>query len=176
MSGSRTIHLLRHAKSSWDDPALPDLERSLAPRGRRATAAIHRHLEEEGIRPDLILCSPALRARQTLEGIVGAREGVPVRVEEGIYFGGGAAVLGLLRTLPGSCTSAMVIGHNPTLEDLAMALLDPQSDHDPCLRRMSYKYPTGGLATLEGPAAWPDLGPGQCRLVSFVRPQDLPGY
>ena len=97
-------------------------------------------------------------------------------MEEGIYFGVGAAVLGLVRTLPGSCTSAMVIGHNPTLEDLAMALLDPQSDHDPCLRRMSYKYPTGGLATLEGPAAWPDLGPGQCRLVSFVRPQDLPGY
>jgi len=174
--GSRTIHLLRHAKSNWDDPGLADRQRSLAPRGRRATAAIRRYLEEEGVRPDLILCSPALRTLQTLEGIVGALEGVPVRVEEGIYFGGGAAVLGLLRSLPGSCPSAMVIGHNPTLEDLAMELLDPGADHDPSLRRMSYKYATGALATLEGPAAWSDLEPGRCRLISFVCPRDLPGY
>lgn len=176
MRGGRAIHLLRHAKSSWDDSGLADLQRPLAPRGRKATAALHRHMEEKGICPDLILCSPARRARQTLEGIAGTLEGVPVRVEEGIYFGGGPGVLRLLRTLPGSCASAMVIGHNPTLEELAMELLDPDAAHDPSLRRMSYKYPTGALATLEGPAAWSDLEPGRCRLISFVRPRDLPGY
>ncbi len=177
MSGSlRTIYLLRHAKSSWDNPGLADLDRPLAPRGRRATAAIGRHLEEETILPDVVLCSPSRRTRETLEGIAEALDGVPVRVEDGIYFGGELAVLGLLRSLPGSCASAMVIGHNPTLEELVMELLDPDADHHPSLRRMSSKYPTGALATLESPASWSELEPGRCRLISFVRPKDMPGY
>ena len=176
MSGSRTIHLLRHAKSSWDDPALADLQRPLAPRGWRAAVAIRGHLIEAGIRPDLILCSPARRTRQTLEGLAGALEDVPVRVEEGIYFGGVPAVLELLRMLPRSCTSVMVIGHNPTLEELAMELLDPQAEHDPSLRRMSLKYPTGALANMESSAEWSELEPERFRLISFVCPRDLPGY
>lgn len=176
MSAARIIHLLRHAKSSWDDPGLADLHRPLAPRGRRAAEAMRRYLEEEDILPDLILCSPARRTRQTLEGIAGAVKGVPVRVEEGIYFAGELAVLGLLRSLPEGCGSVLVIGHNPTFEELAMELLDPDADHDPSLRRMASKYPTGALATLEGPASWSELEPGRCRLVSFVRPKDVPGY
>lgn len=176
MSETRIIHLLRHAKSSWDDPGLSDLQRPLAARGRRAASALRVHLEEEGILPDLILCSPATRTRQTLDGISEAVEGVPVQIEEGIYFGGEMAVLGLLRSLPGSCRSVMVIGHNPTLEGLAVDLLDPDQDHHPSVERMRRKYPTAALATFETPADWARLEPGQCRLRSFVRPKDLPGY
>ncbi|TVR60801.1 MAG: histidine phosphatase family protein [Gemmatimonadales bacterium] len=176
MTGSRTIHLLRHAKSSWDDPGLADLRRPLAARGRRAAKAVRAHLEEEGIVPDVILCSPATRTRQTLDGISGAVDGVPVQIEEGIYFGGELAVLGLLRSLPRSCRSVMVIGHNPTLEELAVDLLDPDQDHHPSVDRMRGKYPTAALATFETSDQWSHLEPGGCRLVSFVRPKDLPGY
>lgn len=176
MTDSRTIYLLRHAKSSWDDPGLADLKRPLATRGRRAAKALMAHLEEEGIVPDVILCSPATRTRQTLDGISEAVDGVPVQIEEGIYFGGELAVLGLLRSLPRSCRSAMVIGHNPTLEDLAVDLLDPDQDHDRSVERMRFKYPTGALATFQTPLDWSHLEPGGCRLVSFVRPKDLAGY
>jgi phosphohistidine phosphatase len=62
----RTLHLLRHAKSSWDDPSLADRDRPLAPRGLRAGRAIAAYLREHGIAPGLVLCSPAARTRETL--------------------------------------------------------------------------------------------------------------
>ena len=85
-SVAKRIHLLRRAKSSWDDPDLADHERPLAPRGRKAAKRMARHLEEAGVRPDLVLCSSSTRTRQTLERVAPALpDGVPVELEDGLY-------------------------------------------------------------------------------------------
>src|SRR5262245_29809534 len=114
-----TLHLLRHAKSSWDDPALPDHERPLAPRGRRDAKLIADHLLRERIAPELVLCSPALRTRQTLELV---RPPGTIELEDALYGASSEELLARLRTVPGSVESVMLIGHNPGLQDLALDL------------------------------------------------------
>ena len=94
------IYLLRHAKSSWNEPELLDHERPLAKRGRKAVALLRGHAHDSGIAPDLVLCSSAARAIQTLEGV---REGLPseavVEIEAGLYAAGAGSLLGRLRRL-----------------------------------------------------------------------------
>ena len=118
------IYLLRHTKSSWDEPALLDHERPLAKRGRKAAALLREHFDEAGVAPDLVLCSSAVRAIQTLEGV---REGLPagarVEIESDLYAAGAASLLGRLRRLPEEVGSVMLVGHNPGIEDLAAELL-----------------------------------------------------
>jgi phosphohistidine phosphatase len=166
----KRVHLLRHAKSSWKDPSLRDRDRPLAGRGRRAADAIARHLRAEGIGPDLVLCSPALRARETLERIEPGLGRGAVRVEPQLYGTGVDELVELLRRLPDRIESVMLIGHNPTLQELAVALAGPS----PELAQIEAKFPTGALVTLAFPEShWHALAPGAGRLESFVRPRDL---
>jgi phosphohistidine phosphatase len=161
-----TLYLLRHAKSSWDDPSLPDHDRPLARRGERAAAAMGEHLHSEGIAPRLVLCSTALRARQTLERLLLASE---VRLERGLYGASETDLLLFLRGLPADLESAMMIGHNPAMQELALTL----AAEGPELSRLHSKYPTGALLTLEFEGGWDALGPHSALLVAFVRPKDL---
>src|SRR4051812_49115414 len=160
----KRLYLLRHAKSSWKDPDLRDHDRPLNGRGRRAAKAMARHLRAEGIDPELVLCSPAARARQTLERIEPALGVRAVTVEPRLYGADAETLLALVRALPEGVGSAMVIAHNPGLEDLARLLAGDGPD----------RYPTGALATLTfaGPR-WADLAAGQAELTAFVRPRDL---
>jgi phosphohistidine phosphatase len=120
---ARTLYLLRHAKSDWDDPALADIDRPLAPRGRKAARAMARYLKNSGIRPELILCSPARRARQTLELLTEAWPVFPnVSFAPWLYAASASKLLAKLRELPHEAASVMLIGHNPGLEDLATTL------------------------------------------------------
>jgi phosphohistidine phosphatase len=146
------LYLLRHAKSSWDEPGLADHDRPLAPRGRRAAKAMGRYLREQGIEPDLVLCSSATRARQTLKrlGLADAR------IEPDLY----AADAATLRRFIPETASVMLIGHNPGLQDLALSLVRS----GPRLVELAAKFPTGALATIE-------LDTGE--LIDFVRPRDL---
>jgi len=157
----RRLHLLRHAKSSWDEPWSNDAERPLAPRGRRAAARIGRHLREAALAPDLVLCSPARRARETLE-----RLGLPVpaRIEPALYGASAGALLALARALPPEHHEVLLIGHNPSLEELG-----------PLRTALAAKYPTGALATFALPGSWAALDAGGARLEAFIRPRDLPG-
>jgi phosphohistidine phosphatase len=166
----RTIYLLRHAKSSWKT-GLPDHERPLAPRGRRAAKAIRRHLQDQGIQPELVLCSTASRARETLERIEPALGGAAdVRIEPELYGAGADALLDRLRSVPDAAGSVMLIGHNPGLQLLALDLARP----GPELRELEEKYPTAALATLAfRGASWRDLEPGVAQLAGLVRPRDL---
>ena len=168
----KVIHLLRHAKSSWDDPLLADHERPLSPRGRRAAARIAEHLEGEGIQPALILCSSSRRTRQTLELVTVALPNVPVRVENGLYGAGEGSLLRRVRRLPDPADSALLIGHNPGLQDLALTLAGG-GDAD-ALARLRAKMPTADLATLAMPVTrWRALRPGGAELVAFVVPREL---
>ncbi len=155
----KRLYVLRHAKSSWDDPSLGDHHRPLSGRGRRAADAIGRHLRAEGIEPELVLCSSSARTRETL-----ARIGFQGRVERELYGAGAGELIARLRDVPASVESVLVIGHNPGMHDLALALAD--GPHD--------KYPTGALATIDlDVGSWSAIVPGCGRLVDFVRPREL---
>jgi phosphohistidine phosphatase len=167
----KRVYLLRHAKSSWKDRSLADRDRPLARRGRRAAQAMAGHLDEKEIRPDLVLCSPALRTRETLERIEpGFRGEVEARVDEQLYGASEATLFERVRTLPDEIGSVMLIGHNPGLEELALALASEGEG----LARMREKYPTAALATVDLPAdRWSDVERGSGELVDYVRPRDL---
>jgi phosphohistidine phosphatase len=168
----RRLHLLRHAKSSHEDPGLTDHDRPLAPRGRTAAALIATHLREQNIEPDLVLCSTAARTRQTLALIeLALGEGVSVRYEGALYDATAEGLLEHVTALPDAAESVLLVGHNPAVQELTLALAGTDGgDH---AERAKEKFPTAALATLELPGAWRELRPGLADLVAFVRPREL---
>jgi phosphohistidine phosphatase len=170
MAPTRRLYVLRHAKSSWKDPDLADHDRPLNRRGRRAAKAISAHLRAEGIDPELVLCSTAKRARQTLQGIEPALGRRTVEVERELYGASAAMIVERLRHVPRTIASVMVIAHNPGLQDLVLDLA--RTGHE--RRRVAAKFPTAALATLDVAGAdWSQLASGQAELAAFVRPRDL---
>ena len=166
----RSLYLLRHAKSSWDDPSLSDHDRPLAPRGRRAVKLLAEYVEDERIAPDLVLCSSAQRARETLEGIESALgEAGAVEIEPDLYGASADDLLAGLREVPDDIGSVMLVGHNPAIQMLTLSL----SGSGEQLESVGRKYPTGGLATLEFDGDWSALAPGAATLTAFVKPKQL---
>jgi phosphohistidine phosphatase len=166
----KRLYLLRHAKSSWDEPTLVDHERPLAPRGRRAVKVMAKHLRREGIAPQLVLCSSSRRTRQTLTRIApGLGKSADVQIRSKLYAASAPELLEVLREVPDGVESVMVIGHNPGIQDLALSL----ARDGPQITRVRGKFPTAALATLEFRAAWRELAPGSAELVSFVKPKEL---
>jgi phosphohistidine phosphatase len=166
----KRVYLLRHAKSSWKERGLRDHDRPLAPRGRRAAKAIAGYLLDHGVEPELVLCSTARRARETLERIEPALGTPVVRVEPALYGAGADALLERLRAVPGTFGSVLLIGHNPAMQLLALDLARP----GPELRELEAKFPTAALATFAFPGPdWRALAPGSAELTAFVRPRDL---
>jgi phosphohistidine phosphatase len=166
----RRLHLLRHAKSSWDEPGLEDHDRPLAPRGRRAAKLVADWAAEHDVRPQLVMSSTAVRARETLERVLPGLGEPEVRFDEDLYAARVDALLQCVRALPDGMEEAMLVGHNPGLRALLLLLAAPGQ-----LRgRAEAKVPTGALATLEADIdRWRDLQPGAARLVEFVLPRDL---
>jgi phosphohistidine phosphatase len=118
----KRLWLLRHAKSSWDDPGLPDPDRPLAPRGRRAAELLAAHLAASDLRPGEVLCSSSLRTRQTLAAILPALgDALQIRIERELYGAGAAQLLERLQRLPNRVPSAMLIVHNPGIQPCAAA-------------------------------------------------------
>jgi phosphohistidine phosphatase len=166
------IYLLRHVKSSWDDPGLADHDRPLAPRGRSSGKRLRRHIRAAGLAPDLVLCSSAVRAVQTCEAI---RAALPpdtrVEISGELYGADAPALLCRLNGLPESVRSVLVIGHSPAIDGLAIGLVgtgDPTA-----VERMTAKYPTGGLAVLATETAWAELGWNAATVEEFVVPREL---
>ena len=169
----KRIYLLRHAKSSWDDDALDDFQRPLNARGRKAAKRMARFLAERSIRPNMVLCSAALRTRGTYDILEPELQGVPVSFEDGLYEASRGDLLHRLQRLDGHLDSVLLIGHNPGLEKLALTLAGGHGD-PVALERLEQKYPTGALTMLESAVPhWPELDAGTCRLAAFVRPKDL---
>ena len=170
----KTILLLRHAKSTWSDTGLSDHDRPLNRRGERAAKAIADHLVQRGPRPDLILCSTATRARQTLAPLI-ERLGPPappLALEDGLYLASEDRLLDRLKELADDVTTVLLVGHNDGIWQLAEALAGHGKAAS--LAALREKYPTGTLAVLRAPAdAWRDLSAGSGELLAFVRPRDL---
>lgn len=173
MTELRQIFLLRHAKSSWDDPALDDFQRGLNERGRKSVRAMAEFLAGSRIRPAMILCSAAERTRATFEIIEPKLAGVPVSFEKELYEAAKGDLLARLHALDDKLPSVMLIGHNPGLERLTTFLCAGHGEAK-ALSRLAEKFPTCALAVLETKAPrWAGLDEGDCRLVDFVRPRDL---
>lgn len=169
----RLIYLFRHAKASGEGPDLEDLDRPLAPQGELACTTMKRYLAVADIHPDLVLCSTALRARQTVQRVMPAL-GEPTLVEydRGLYRAGPRAILNRLRGTAAVASGVMIVGHDPGIQSLALQLTG--SGIDPDLARLEKRFPTGALATLVfGGRSWSDLDTGACELHSFVRPRDI---
>lgn len=170
----RTLYLLRHAKSSWEDSSLRDHDRPLAPRGRRAAPAMGRAMRDGRMIPELVLCSTAVRTRDTW-GLVAPFLGddIPVEYDRALYGAGAATLLALVRGLPDDTLRVLLLGHNPGIGELAASLVadGPPQEVD----RMVRKFPTGALAVLHTAATrWSRMAPGRCTLARFIRPRDLP--
>jgi phosphohistidine phosphatase len=169
----RTLYLLRHAKSDRGNPELSDIERPLAPRGRRDAPTMAGYMREHDYRPDIILCSPATRTRETLtllQPVLGP--GVPVEYDHKLYPGSPDLLLQRLRDVDETIGSVLLIGHNPGLERLASALA-PRGDRR-ALGRMREKFPTCGLAVIHLHIdRWEQTDLGSGALTDFMVPAGL---
>ena len=169
----KTIYLLRHAKSSWDDSSLSDHDRPLNKRGRSAAPRVGAYMGEAGYLPDLVLCSTATRTRQTLDAVLAGLEADPaIEFEEDLYLAGPREMLDLVRSVPDIVDAVLMVGHNPGTEMLASALSGDGAPDK--IRLMSAHFPTAGLAIIElSVDRWKDIASGCGSLKEFVRPRDL---
>jgi len=172
MPGTKRLFVLRHAKSSWDNPGLEDHERPLAPRGQRACSVMAEHIRATGIEPELVLCSSSRRTRETLQGVDPPGERV---IEDELYSATAQGVLDRLHQVPDSVGSVMLIGHNPASQMLVLRLSrrDDGSAAGPERTEVERKFPTGALATLTFEGTWSELASGGARLTEFLTPRKL---
>ncbi len=169
----RQLLLMRHAKSSWDDPKLSDHTRPLNARGRAAAVAMRQVMADLGLAPDLILVSSARRTLQTLAALEPWDETPLVEPMDSLYLADVPALFAALNGVAETARSVMVIGHNPGMHELALALAGPLDEANGHMRHLAEGYPTGALAEFSVPGPWGTLAAGGARLVRFVAPRDL---
>ena len=170
MPATRQLFVLRHAKSSWDNPGLDDRERPLAPRGQRACEVMAEHLRVTAIEPELVLCSSARRTRETLAGVAPAGQHV---IESELYSASAGDLVERLRRVPDDVASVMLIGHNTAVQMLVLRLARREADAADDRAAVERKFPTAALATLTFDCGWSELGPGSGRLKAFMTPKEL---
>ena len=159
----RTLYLLRHAKSSWKDASLSDFERPLKRRGREAAQRIGERLAQEKLKNPVLICSPAVRARETAELVLkSSKLRVEERWDERIYEASLRDLLQVVTEIPDEKTVAILIGHNPGFEELLSFLT---GEH----RRM----PTAALAKIKLDVSWKDVEASSGKLELFVTPKGL---
>lgn len=167
------LHLLRHAKSSWDDDA-DDHGRPLTRRGREAARLIGDSLPKVGTRLDLVLCSSALRTRETAElALAGLTPAPKILYEDGLYLASQTTLMLRLRELDERCESVMLIGHNPGLHELALALAAAASPGFSTLA--NGKFPTGVRCRFVIGTDWAEIDSTRHRMVDYVSVKSLDG-
>ena len=160
----KRLTILRHAKSSWDDPGLDDFNRPLNERGWKAARRMGRELEERGLKFDLVLSSTAARARETIDGVQESYDfAAPIAFEPRLYLATETALLEILGALDEKVKAPLIVGHNPGLELLIAGLT-----------RVERKFPTGALAVIDLPARrWAEVEPGSGEIVELILPKEL---
>lgn len=171
----RRLMLLRHAKSDWSAYGKPDRERVLSSRGERAAPQMGRYIAEQDLVPQHAIVSVAERTRQTWRFLGKAVIQNPsVTFDERIYEAAPADILTAIADAPNSAQSVLVIGHNPGLQSLALALAD--TSNGKARRALAEKFPTAALAVIDFDAPdWKSLAPGSGRLERFITPRALGG-
>lgn len=165
--------LMRHAKSSWDEASLSDIDRPLSDRGERAAVDMAKAMTDRGLIPDRVLCSPARRTRETWARVSASLDAEPeVTVLDGLYEAQPGDYIRLIAEHGGNVGTVMLIGHNPTIHGTAIALGGDSERR--YTADIAFKYPTGALAVIDFDADnWAELSPGTGRIVDFIKPRDL---
>jgi len=170
----KTLTLLRHAKSSWDDPVARDFDRPLNGRGQRAAITVGRYLRSEGMTFDHVVASPAVRIVETVEQVeAGYGSDLAPAWDRRVYLASAGSLLDIVHELPAQAQTALLIGHNPGLEDLILTLI-PDRAGDALRDSVEEKFPTAALAEMTFDVAdWSAIRAGSGMLIRFTRPRDL---
>tara|TARA_R110002049_G_scaffold242831_2_gene416634 strand:- start:94 stop:636 length:543 start_codon:yes stop_codon:yes gene_type:complete len=170
----KKLTLLRHAKSSWDDPVDRDFDRPLNTKGKRAAAVMGSFIKRKGLRFDQILASPAVRVIETLENVEEASGLVMEPTwDRKIYLASSATLLDVLRGAEAEADHVLMVGHNPGLEDLIFDLV-PDDGTSPARQEVETKYPTATLAEMTLTIdSWDQITENCAKLDRLTRPRDL---
>ena len=160
----KTLMLLRHAKSSWRDPAIADFDRPLNDRGRKAAELIGKFIASQNVNIDLVISSPAVRARQTIDLVLRAAKRSPeMRFDQRVYEASPTLLLEITSQIEDDRKSVLLVGHNPGMEEL-LALLVGVEQH----------MPTASLAKVVlSSKKWDKIMGEKGVLESFVRAREL---
>jgi phosphohistidine phosphatase len=169
----KTLILMRHAKSAWDDPDQKDIDRPLSPRGRKAAPRMGEWLKAEHHRPDVVLCSSARRAQETLDLV---RPSLPksatIEYARALYMAPPRDLLNEVAKVPATAETVMLVGHNPGMGSLATLLAG--SGDEKALANLHAKFPTAAIAVIGFDVPqWSEAAMGTGRLIAFQRPRDL---
>jgi phosphohistidine phosphatase len=170
----RALTLIRHAKSSWSEPGLTDSARPLAPRGIAAGPVMAGWLAEHLIKPDAVRCSTAVRTRATWAMLadVWGPDTPPCGFDDTLYMASAEELLRKIRQTSDDQAHLMIIGHNPGLHELAMALVGPSKPAD--RQALTAKFPTAAVAALTFDiTTWSAVRRGEGQLLHFVSPRRL---
>lgn len=166
----KRLYLLRHAKSSWELAGQLDYERDLTDRGRDDCKLIAGVIREHGVEPDLIICSGARRTRATLEGVAaGLPKDARVEFTDDLYRASLEKFLAVLQGIDSEARSVLVIGHNPSIHDVAVEIAAENDE----LERMAAKFPTCALAEFEFAGKWSKLSTDGAELKRFTTAKQL---
>ena len=168
----RTLTLLRHAKSGWDDPVQRDFDRPLNAKGFRGARMMGELCRREGLAWDHVISSPAVRCVETLDAFwEGYGKTLKPVWDRRVYLASCVHLLDVLNEAPPEAQSLLMCGHNPGMEDLTLMLTPDNGD---AIRdAVEDKFPTGSVAVLSFEGEWADLAARGARLEKFVRPRDL---
>lgn len=168
-----TLSLLRHAKSSWKNPSIPDRERPLSSRGLADAPVMGHAMSERGIDPELVLCSSARRTVDTLALVLPELKVEPkVVYEDALYHASPAEMLDMLRSLKPGARHVMIVGHNPEIQAFALDLIGSGSKH--LQDKLKEKYPTAGLVVVNFTAGlWSSVDVNSGSLNLFLTPREL---
>lgn len=170
----KTLTLLRHAKSGWDDPVARDFDRALNPRGMRAAQTVGHHMRNLGLSFDHVVSSPAVRCVDTLDGVwEGYGRTLHPNWDRRIYLASGVTLLDVVHDQSDDYSRVLMCGHNPGLEDLILMLV-PEGKEEALRDDVEEKFPTASIAELTFQVdRWADISTGRAHLARFIRPRDL---
>jgi len=169
----KTLTLLRHAKSTWDDPVARDFDRPLNRRGRQAARTVGRAMRAEGLAFDHVIASPAVRVIETLADVAeGYGADLKPAFDQRIYLASAATLLDVIHETDEGAGKLLIVGHNPGLENLALLL--SRDDGNSFRSEIAVKYPTATLAEIDLPVGnWGEVAEGVGTITRFIRPRDL---
>lgn len=170
----KTLTLLRHAKSGWDDPVLRDFDRPLNGKGKRAAQMVGRNWRSLALGFDHVVASPAVRVIETLEQVAaGYGEALAPVWDRRLYLASATTLLDIVHELPAGASNALLVGHNPGLEDLVLMLV-PDTAEQPLRDDVEAKFPTASTVQMQFDVDdWRKVASGKAKLSVFVRPRDL---
>lgn len=161
----KTLYIVRHAKSSWEDPLLDDFARPLNDRGKRDAPKMAKRMKEKSILPDLMMTSPARRAKSTCKRMaeIFKYDEEKIRTERELYLASSQQILNTIRGVKDKHQSLLIVGHNPGLTEFVNALA----------AQTFANIPTCGVAAFEIVTdSWKDLKPGMGKLLFYDFPRD----